>query len=136
MTAVVSSNPGADNINAQKSTKVEGFAAATIGALVACRVNSAGAIVPSDGTLADAAAAVHGVSLRQANSGEPVSIYGIGTVFQWTSAGTLTPGAAYFVLGDAAGGVDDSATTGDSTGVFVAVSTTDLMLVKLQTVGA
>lgn len=135
MAVVASSNPGADNINAQKTAKVEGFVGSgeTLPALSAGYFQADGSIALSLGAAANAAGAVHGVCLRTAETGEPVTLYGAGTVFQWTDAGSLTPGAQYFL--GAAGGVDDAATLGDSTGVFVAISNTDLMLIKLQGIG-
>ena len=83
MAGVASSNPGADNVNAQKSTKVEAFVATgeTLPALSACYIDSDGAVALSLGAAADAAGAIHGVCMRTAVAGEPVTLYGVGTCF-------------------------------------------------------
>ena len=133
MTVVVASNPSADTINLSKGTKVEGFAAEAIPALSAVHIDSAGAIALSLGAAADAAGAIVGVVPRDAITGEPVTAYGVGTVYQWDSTGSLTPGQQLFLA--VAGGIDDVATTGDVTGHFVAISTTDVMLIALQSIG-
>ena len=133
MAVVVASFPSADTINLQKATKVEGFAAGTIPDFSAVHIYNYGAIALSLGAAADADGAVIGVVPRDALVGEPVTAYGIGTVFQWDSLGSLTPGQQLFLA--VAGGLDTVTTTGDVTGKFVAVSTTDVMLIALQGIG-
>lgn len=137
MTAVVASNPSMDGVTAQKAGVISDLkAGGTIAPLVACVIEADGDVVPSNATAATLPGAIHGVIPRGAVVGEPVALYGVGTRFQWDDTGGLTPGAQYFVLANAAGGIDDTATVGDTLGAFIAVSTTDLVLIRLQGVGA
>lgn len=134
MALVVASNTGFDAINAQRATKIDGlFADAAIPAGVACIIQADGSVVASNGTAATAAAAVAGINARAALDGEPVTLFNQpGLIWQWTDvAGTLTPGALYFIAASATGEIDDTATTGDTVGAYMAVSDTDLQLVRV-----
>ncbi len=135
MTAVVASNPSIDAVTAQKSGVISDvIAGETIPACVAVRIDDSTAlVVASLGAAEDIASAVHGICPRAALINEPVAIYGVGTRFQWDSTGSLVPGAQYFL--GATGGVDDTTTAGDEGGIFIAVSTKDLVLIALLGIG-
>lgn len=97
-------------------------------------------IDPADGMLykADGAALATtefmGISPRAGVASEPMTVFGVGTVFSYSgtkSAGTLTPGNRYYVS-DTAGEIDDAATTGDPNGVFRAINTHELMVIAFS----
>lgn len=134
MATVASSNPGVDTITARKATHISDLVAGeNLGACEACYIDSDGTVKKSLGAAANAAGAVLGIVSRAALAGEVVTLHGVGTRFQWTDAGSLTPGAPYYVA--AAGGIDNATQLGDTTGCFVAADVNDLVLIKLQSVG-
>lgn len=134
MTAVTPVNPGVDTITAQKATVISDLVAGeALRQCVACVIEADGQVAETLAAAANAAAAIHGITPRAAAAGEPVTLLGVGTRFQYDGDGGLTPGAAYFV--GATGGIDDATALGDVTGAFVAVSATDLVLIKVTPVG-
>lgn len=97
--------------------------------LAICHIDqSDGKVYMSNATAADADAEVDGITPRDVDSGEPVTLFGVGVRFRY-SAGSLTPGATYY-LGTADGGLDDAATTGDAVGVAKAINEYDLRLIR------
>jgi hypothetical protein len=95
-----------------------------------CRVDSSGEVVRSNGSADDADAQVDGVAARDADQGEPVTLFGEGVRAQYNKAGNLTPGDTLF-LAAADGELDDTSTTGDSTGIARAISSTDVIFNNL-----
>lgn len=91
-----------------------------------CHINSSGTVEMSNATAANADAKVQGFTPRAVKSGQPVTLFGPGTRFRYAASG-LTPGNTLY-LGATDGRLDDGATTGDSTGVAVAVSATDIVV--------
>ena len=61
--------------------------------------------------------------------GQPCTVYGSGAIFQASDAGTLTVGALYYVS-DTAGRISDAASIKDTRGAFLAVSTTELQILR------
>ena len=136
MAVVAANKPSMGGVSGQKATVVSGnkfLGGAVPNACMAGRIDGSGNIVISLGAAANDAGAVHGIIPRSGIAGEPGALYGVGTVFTWDASGGLTPGNRYYLA--AAGGVDDASTLGDTTGIFVAVSTTELMLVQLKGIG-
>lgn len=86
---------------------------------------SDGKVYMSNGTAANEAAKCYGFTPRAVKSGQPVTLFGLGSRFKYGSG--LTPGANYFV-GATAGRLDTAATTGDAVGVATAIDTTDIMV--------
>jgi len=116
-----------DIVTAQKAPQISGLLAAEdLDIAAPCHVNSSGTVEMSNATAANADAKVQGFTARAVKSGQPVTLFGIGTRFRYASSG-LTPGNTYY-LGATDGRIDDGATTGDSTGIAVAVSATDLIV--------
>ena len=134
MTLVASSNPSIDAGSAVIVPPVVTTAAEDIDALAPCGLDSSGEAIQSNGTLADAAGQFIGVAARAALTGQPVSLFGEGAQFEWTDLGTLVPGAPYFVGGDD-GSIDDTATTGDTLGSFLAVTVNVLKVVRTRLIG-
>ena len=95
-----------------------------------CRVDSNGEVVRSNGSADDANAQVDGVAARGADQGEPVTLLGEGVRAQYNKAGNLTAGDTLF-LAAADGELDDTSTTGDSTGIARAISSTDVIFNNL-----
>ena len=120
-----------------KASQVAGelYAGEDLLAAAPCRIDETdGMVYMSDGTAANAAAAVHGFTPRATNSGEAVTLYGPGARFRYAE-GTLTPGDQLF-LGATAGRLDDAATIGDSTGIAFAVDTNDIVVAAYKLIGA
>jgi hypothetical protein len=80
-----------------------------------CYLKSAdGKLYMCDATLADEKAECVGFTPRAVISGQPVTLYGLGTRFRYGSG--LTPGD-YFYLATTAGRLDTVAQTGDNIGL-------------------
>ncbi len=101
------------------------------------RVNSSGEIVESLGAALTVAANIHGIIAKAVTSGGATA--GLSATllvpsiqFQYDDTASLTVGNKLYLA--ATGGFADSASTGDPNGVAVAVSTTDVMLVKTSLV--
>jgi len=94
-----------------------------------CYIKSSdGKVYMSNGTAATEPAETIGFSARAAAVGEPVTILGKGTRFQY-SAGALTPGDVYYI-GATAGRLDSAATTGDTVGVAQAITANDIRVIR------
>lgn len=97
-----------------------------------CYIKSDGKVWMSNGTGANAAGAVHGWTAEAVAVGDPVTLFGLGVVFDYATG--LTPGAILYT-GATAGRLDGSATTGDTTGIAVAVSATKIKTIAFKAVG-
>lgn len=92
----------------------------------ACYVKSDGKAWLSTGAAANAAAKVHGFAVEAVPAGAKVTLYH--DVNLRYGAG-LTPGAAYFLSGTTAGGLDTAASTGGTLTVAFAVDATRVRVV-------
>lgn len=93
-----------------------------------CYIKSSdGKVYMSNGTAANEAAEVIGFTPRSVKSGEPVTVFGKGARFRYGTG--LTPGDKYYI-GATAGRLDSAATTGDSTGVAQAITSTDIRVIR------
>jgi hypothetical protein len=91
-------------------------------AVTPCYIKASdGKVYPTDGTAATEAARLAGFAARFTKTGEPVTLFGIGTKFEYATG--LTPGALLY-LGATAGRLDTAATTGDAVGVAQAITAT------------
>ncbi len=97
-----------------------------------CTIAADGDVEMSNGTAANAAAAVHGFSVQAYNLGEEVTLAGPGTRFRYAAG--MTPGDQLF-LGATDGRLDDTATTGDTAGIAYALSATDIVFAEGKLVG-
>lgn len=82
---------------------------------------SDGKVYPTDATAADEKARLAGFAARFTKTGEPVTLFGIGTKFEYATG--MTPGALLY-LGATAGRLSDAATTGDAVGVAQVITAT------------
>ena len=123
-----SSDASMDVSTGQFAPQITGlYAGEALDAAAPCYIKSDGKVWMSNGTAANAAAAVDGFTPRAVKSGEPCTIFGEGARFHYGSG--LTPGATLY-LGATAGRLDAAATTGDSTGIVKVVSTTDIVVLR------
>ncbi len=134
MALIARTDPSLEAVSAVIVPPIVAIMAEDIDALAPCGLNSDGEIVMSNATAADAPGQFLGVAARAGLAGQPGSLYGIGAQFQWSSAGALTPGLPYFV-GATDGTIDAVATTGDTLGSFVAITTKDLAVVRTRVIG-
>lgn len=123
-----SSDASMDVSTGQFAPQITGlYAGEALDAAAPCYIKSDGKVWMSNGTAANAAAAVDGFTPRAVKSGEPCTIFGEGARFHYGSG--LTPGATLY-LGATAGRLDAAATTGDSTGIVKVVSATDIVVLR------
>lgn len=121
-------NASMDISTGQFAPQISGLLAGeALDAVAPCYIHSDGKIYMSNGTADDAEAKVDGFTPRAAASGQPITIYGEGTRFNYGSS--LTPGATYY-LGATNGRLDGAATTGDAAGIARAVSATDIVVLR------
>lgn len=93
-----------------------------------CYIKSSdGKVYMSNATSANEAAEFIGFTARATAIDQPVTLFGFGSRFRYGSS--LTPGDVYY-LAATAGRLDSAATTGDSQGVAVAVSSTDIVITR------
>lgn len=93
-----------------------------------CYIKSSdGKVYMGNATSANEAAEFVGFTARATAIDQPVTLFGFGSRFRYGSS--LTPGDVYY-LGATAGRLDTAATTGDSMGVAMAVSATDIVVIR------
>ena len=93
-----------------------------------CYIKSSdGLVYMTNATAANEAAEVAGFTPRAVASGEPVTLFGVGARFRYGSS--LTPGDILYA-GATAGRLDTGATTGDSAGVAMVVTSEDIVVIR------
>jgi len=93
-----------------------------------CYIKSSdGRVYMCNATADNEAAEFAGFSPRAVASGEPVTLFGLGTRMRYASG--LTPGDIYYV-GATAGRIDTAQQVGDRIGVAMAVSDTDIVVIR------
>lgn len=111
-----SANASVETGSAQRAPQVLGIALSAIDAGAPCYIDgTTGQIAMCNATAANALAVVAGVAARAANAGEPVTLYGVGSIWHYSDA-DLTAGAILYVAATA-GRLDTAATTGDAVGI-------------------
>jgi len=118
----------------QKQQVVSGLLAGEALDVVApCYIKSSdGLVYMSDGTAANEAAEVIGFTPRAVPIGQPVTLFGPFTRFKYSDS-LLTPGDMLY-LGATAGRLDTAASTGDAFGYAIALTATDIMIVRTRPV--
>lgn len=97
-------------------------------AVTPCYIKASdGKVYPCDATAADEKARLAGFCALYRKTGEPVTLFGIGTKFEYGTG--MTPGALLF-LGATAGRLSDAATTGDAVGVAQVVTATMIRVTR------
>jgi hypothetical protein len=85
-------------------------------------------IYMSNGTSANEAAEIDGFTGKSYTAGEPVTLFGEGTIFEYAASG-LTGGVPLYI-GATAGRLDTATTTGDSTGVARTINATHIRVTR------
>lgn len=94
-----------------------------------CYIKAAdGKVYMSNGTAADEAAELDGFTGKSYVAGEPVTLFGRGTIFHYAASG-LTIGAPLYI-GATAGRLDTSTTTGDAVGVARTINATHIRVTR------
>lgn len=86
-----------------------------------------GLVYMSNGTAANEAAEIIGFTPRAVKSGQPVTPFGKGARFNYSTG--LSPGDKYYI-GTTAGRLDTAATPGDALGVAQAITSTDIRVIR------
>lgn len=120
-----------DVSTAQFAPQISGelYAGEALGACDACYIDANGVVKKGNGTANDAAAKVHGFVPRAVASGEPCTLFGIGTRMEYSTG--MTPGDEFY-LDTTAGGLADAATTGGTDIIAIAVNATEIVVVGYQ----
>lgn len=135
-TAIPWANASIDTMTAMKAPQISGLiAGADLAAGAACYIASTGLVELCDATAADALASFHGMVARDTKEGQPCTLFGPGARFLYDSAGGLTPGMQLFLDVLGTGSLIDTAQTGDSTGVAVAITATDIIVTNYKLIG-
>jgi hypothetical protein len=88
---------------------------------------SDGKVYQSNGTSANEAAKFDGMTPRAVAIGQPVTLFGVGAKFEYSTG--MTPGANLFIA-TTAGRLADTATTGDAVGVARAITATVIRVTR------
>ncbi len=93
-----------------------------------CHIATAdGLVYMSDGTAVNEAAEFVGFSASPASTGQPVTLFGMGTRFRYGSG--LAIGAIFFIAATA-GRLDTAASVGDTVGTVQVISDTDIRIFR------
>ncbi len=136
MASVVrASNPSMDANQARQVATGDLYAGEDLTAVAPCYIKqSDGKVYMSDGAAATEAATVHGFTARATGEGEPVTLFGFGTRFKFSSA--MAPGDRFYLAASTnyvdPGNLDTSTSTGDAVGIAIAVSPTDIVVLVPQ----
>jgi hypothetical protein len=111
------------------------YAGEDLSAVAPCYIKASdGKVYASDGAASNEAAKFHGFTPKSYLAGEPVTLFGSGTRFKYSSG--LTPGATLYIAAADVytdpGNLDTAATTGDSKGTAFAVSGTDIVVCRVD----
>lgn len=111
------------------------YAGEDLDAVAPCYIKgSDGKVYMSDGSASDEAAKFHGFTAKAYLENEPVTLYGAGSRFKYSSG--MTPGATLYIAAEDSyttpGHLDTAATTGDSKGTAFAVNATDIVVCRVD----
>jgi hypothetical protein len=120
-----------DTISLDTAPQFVGTAAVALYAGAFVYLGSDGLIHLCDATSANAPLA--GIVAVRSGVGNPCTVFGHGAKCHYAVAGTLTPGAIYYLDVTAnAGGLSTVATTGDAVGVARAISDMDIQVIRMH----
>jgi hypothetical protein len=133
MSLIVRSTLASLDINQAKQVVAGLLAGEALDVVAPCYIKSSdGLVYMSNGTSANEAAEVVGFTPRAVAIGQPVTLFGPGSRFKYSDS-LLTPGDMYY-LGVTAGRLDTAATTGDAFGYAIALTATDILIVRTRPV--
>ena len=117
-----------DPVSAQFAPQISGLKAGEALKLGAfCFIDTDGDVNECD--TASGSYSALGVTARQVVSGEPVTLFGQGTIIGQYSSG-MTPGTMYYLSAADPGSLDSAATVRDGKGSAVAISATDIVVIR------
>lgn len=124
-----SANASMDVSTGQYAPQITGlYAGEDLDVAAPCYIKTSdGKVYMSNGTAANEAAETIGFTPRAVKNGQPVTLFGKGTRFNYGSG--LSPGDRYYI-GATAGRLDTAATTGDAKGVAQAITATDIRIIR------
>jgi hypothetical protein len=124
-----STDASMDVSTAQFAPQITGlFAGEALDVAAPCYIKSSdGKVYMSNGTAATEPAEIIGFTPRAVASGQPVTVFGKGTRFNYGTS--LTPGNILYI-GATAGRLDAAATTGDAVGVAQVITSTDIRVIR------
>jgi len=128
-----SASPSIDANQANQVAAGNLYAGEDLAAVSPCYIKgSDGKVYMSDGAASNEAAKFHGFVARETLAGEPVTLFGAGSRFKYSSG--MTPGATlYIAVADVytdAGNLQDATSTGDTKGTAFAVNGTDIVVCR------
>ena len=123
------SDASIDTSTAQFAPQITGLLAGEdLDVAAPCCVKAAdGLVYMSNGTSADEVANVMGFTARAVKSGQPVTLFGLGTRFRY---GTGLTKAALLYVSATKGRLDDGTTTGDGVGCAYVITATDIIVCR------
>ena len=128
-----SASPSIDANQANQVAAGNLYAGEDLAAVAPCYIKASdGKVYMSDGAANNEAAKFHGFTARATLANEPVTLFGAGSRFKYSSG--MTPGATlYIAAADVytdAGNLDTATTTGDTKGTAFAVNATDIVVCR------
>ena len=136
MTVVVkTASPSIDANQAEQVVAGNLYAGEDLNAVSPCYIKgSDGKVYMSSGAASNEAAKFHGFVARETLLGEPVTLFGQGSRFKYSSG--MTPGATLYIAAadvyTEAGNLDTATTTGDTKGTAFAVNGTDIVVCRVD----
>lgn len=132
MAQITRKNVTVDANSARVAPQISGLVAGEDGIKkgMPCRVDSSGEVVRSNGSAADVNANVDGFAASDADTGDAVTLYGPGTIFQYGESLT-EPNTLYLAAAD--GELDNTTTTGDATGIARVISPKEIIVLRYHT---
>jgi hypothetical protein len=94
-----------------------------------CEIRADGRAWRASAAAADTHAAVAGWCPKQVQTGQPVTLFGVGLVMKY-SDGLLTPGQRLYLAAAAPGALDTAATVGDAVGLAQAIDANNIRVTR------
>jgi hypothetical protein len=117
-----------DTTTGQLAPQIPGLVAGEdLDPVAPCYIGANFKVFMSNGAAANEAASFDGFTPKEYKTGEPVTLFGVGTRFKYAD-GTLTPGTLY--IGATKGRLDTAATTGDTKGVARVIDASDIRVIR------
>lgn len=119
---------GMDASTATVAPQISGFLAGEdLDIAAPCYINNDELVYMCDATANDAKARPFGFTARNVKEGEPVTLFGAGVRFRYTSDATAS---TRLYIAATAGRLDDAATTGDAEGVAVVINANEILITR------
>jgi hypothetical protein len=130
-----SSSPSMDANQARQVATGELYAGEDLSAVAPCYIKgSDNKVYMSDGAASNEAAKFHGFTPKSYLEGEPVTLFGLGSRFKYSSG--MTPGATLYIAAADVytdpGNLQTTTSTGDTKGTAFAVSPTDIVCCRVD----